>query len=114
MIEEDLEKALEIVTERQGISREQIMGKCREVKISTGRHIVCWLMRYRGWSYLKIGAAMGSHHGTVINSCQRINEWIQVDRKFIEEWPELEGKQIVFQDSETRKENKRKLEEMVA
>ena len=113
MIKKDLEKALEIVTERQGISRKDILGKCREVKIQTGRHIVCWLLRYQEWPYLKIGAALGVHHGTVMNSCRRINDRIQVDRKFVKKWPELEGKNIEFV-GRTSEENKRKLEEMVA
>ncbi len=113
MINDDFEKALGIVTERQGISREDVLGKCREVKIATGRHIMCWILRYRGWAYPRIGSIMGTHHGTVMNSCRRINEWIQVDREFVKEWPELKGKNIEFM-GHTSKESKRNLEEVVA
>ena len=114
MINEDFEKALEIVIERTGATRTEVLGKSRKPRNQIGRHMVCWLMRHRGWSYPAISNLMGTHHGTVINSCKAINDYIELDKNFRKIWPELEGKQIIFTDSETRKKNKRKLEEMVA
>tara|TARA_Y100001973_G_C4961526_1_gene215176 strand:- start:140 stop:484 length:345 start_codon:yes stop_codon:yes gene_type:complete len=113
MIEEDFENALEIVIGRTKATREEILGKSRKTRIQIGRHIVCWLMRNRGWSYPAIADVMDVCHGTIINSCRVINTHIEMDENFRKVWPELSGKQIVFQDSETRKENKRKLKEMV-
>lgn len=113
MIEKDLEKALEIVTERTGVTRKEILNKGRVPRIAIARQVVCWLMRHRGWDYTSIGKLMGMYHGTVIHACRKVNASIEIDKTFKRVWPELLGNQITFRDSETRKENKRKPEEMV-
>ena len=113
MIDKDLEKALEIVTERTGVTRKEILSKGRVARIAIARQVVCWLMRNRGWDYTSIGKLMGMYHGTVIHACRKVNLSFEVDKSFKRVWPELLGNQIAFGNSETRKENKRKLEEMV-
>lgn len=113
MIEKDFVKILKIVFDRTGISMPEILGKSRVARIAAARHLVCWLMRNKGWDYISIGEFMGSCHSTVIHSCRRINFLIKVDKIFNRAWPELSGKAILFPDSIKRKENKRKLEEMV-
>jgi len=113
MINEDFKKALEVVSKRTGATRKEILGRNRKPRIVVPRQIVCWIMRNRGWDYASIGALMNSHHGTIIHSCKVINTYIAMEEKFRKVWPELDGRAIAFGDSETRKENKRKLQEMV-
>ncbi len=113
MIEEDFVRFLEVVNKRTGVSIPEIVGKRRVSRVAVARQLICWLMRNEGWDYTSIGKLLHCHHGTVIHSCRKINFLIEVDRAFNRVWPELSGKEIVFADSETRKENKRKLKEMV-
>lgn len=113
MISEDFKRIMEVVTERTGVTRKQILTGTKEKHIATARQTVCWLMRLRKHTFQQIAKLIGTHHGTAIHACKVINNRLEMDSSFREMWPELLGRNIRFTSSEKQKENKRKLLELV-
>ena len=113
MISEDFNRAMEIVTERTGVTRKQILARTKKQHIVLARQTVCWLMRLRKHRLHHIAKLMKRDHGTVIHSCKAINLALEMDSDFREMWPELLGRNIRFKSSEKQQENKRKLMELV-
>jgi len=113
MISEDFNRVMEVVTERTGVTRKQILARSRKQHIVLARQTVCWLMRSRKHRLHHIAELMKREHGTVIHACRAINDRLEKDSDFREMWPELSGRKIRFVFSEKQKENKRKLLELV-
>ena len=113
MISEDFKRIMEVVTERTGVTRKQILAGNGKHHIILARQTVCWLMRLRKHTFQQIAKLIGTHHGTVIHACKTINNRLEVDSDFRVIWPELLGRNIRFTSSEKQKENKRKLLELV-
>lgn len=71
------EAVIEMAARRMGVPVASVMGRSRDARTVTARHIAAWLMR-RGLAmgFKDIAAAMKrSEHGTAMNSVQRIEGW---------------------------------------
>ena len=113
MISEDFRRIIEVVTERTGVTRKQILARSGKHHIVLARQTVCFLMRLRKHCLQHVAGLMKRDRGTVIHSCRVINNRLEMDSSFREMWPELLGRKIRFKSSEKQQENKRKLLELV-
>lgn len=50
-----------------------ILSTSRRVNVSSGRHVVCWVMYEMGLPLTAIGTHLGRDHTTVLSSVRRVN-----------------------------------------
>jgi chromosomal replication initiator protein len=81
----------DIVAERFGLTRGQLLGRRRLPRVVLARHLamlLCIEMLY-GASLKQVGCWFGRDHTTVLHARERMRRWIAVDRKFAKQVEEL-------------------------
>jgi len=94
MIYEDFERSVELVHERMGVTREEVLSRSKTRNIKNGRQMVFWLMRLRGHKQSHIARIVGRDHQTVAHGANMINGKLDVDPEFRELWPECAGRKV--------------------
>ena len=94
MIHKDFERSVELVHERMGVTREEILSRSKTENIKNGRQMVYWLMRLRGHKQSRVAQIVGRDHPTIAHGGKMINEKLDVDPKFKELWPECAGRKV--------------------
>jgi chromosomal replication initiation ATPase DnaA len=83
-----LEQVIAKVCERHATTPEEILSGSRKERVAYARQMVGWLLRLRGWGYKDIAEIFENHHGTVMHSCQAVNNRFDVDKWWPTIWPE--------------------------
>ncbi len=79
----DSKAILVYVAKRYNITKDDITGKKRDANIKNARHICAYLLReIIGLTYKEIGALLGKHHSTIIDSCNNIESKMRESEMF--------------------------------
>lgn len=72
------------ICELYGITKEELLGKCRKQNITFGRHVFCYLAyKYLSYSLSGIGKYLGCRdHTTILNSIRIVNNMCLTDMDF--------------------------------
>ncbi len=85
-----VERIFSAVTDRYGISRDDIVGKKREKQIAEARHISIYLIReITEMSLPNIGKLFDRDHSTILSSYQKVARHVALDSSFAMEMNEL-------------------------
>lgn len=70
------ENIIEACAQAWDVTREDIMGKSRQINIAEARHYSRWYMYIRlGMTCVEIADYFGCTHAAVLNSIHRVWEW---------------------------------------
>jgi len=73
-------RLLKLVAEDMGLSADEVIGRLRFGELVAARAVIARILRERGWSYPRIGAALGGRdHSTVINLCAKWDIYAERD-----------------------------------
>lgn len=85
-----VDKIFSAITDRYGVSREDMVGKKREKAIAEARHISVYLIReITEMSFPNIGKLYDRDHTTILSSYQKISRQVKTDPVFALELNEL-------------------------
>lgn len=56
---------------KHGLSREDLFGRDRREKASKARQEAFYRLRYKGWSFPRIGKLFGRDHSTIVHGFER-------------------------------------------
>lgn len=68
----EVEKIMSVVANYYGVSVGQIVGKSRVFRIATARHMVAYILKKRGLTYVAIGGILNRDHSTIISSVDKV------------------------------------------
>jgi len=68
------------------VSPREVLGRRRFANLSEARQCAMTLLRNRGYTFESIGRAFKRDHGTVLHASRKIQDRIEVDRKFRARW----------------------------
>lgn len=60
-----------LIALKHGLQREDLLGRSRKAQISRARQEAFYALRYRGWSFPRIGKLFGRDHSTIIDGFER-------------------------------------------
>lgn len=67
-----------LVVEVCGVTEAAVLGQDRRMHVAFARHLVCYVLVVDGGlTYSEAGKRVGHDHSTVMNSCQRIQSWLE-------------------------------------
>lgn len=79
------------VCDVHGLTRTQLLSKCREARFVDARHTVMHLMRHRGGlSCVHAAEFLSCDHTTVIHGASRVTDLLEMEPKFIAKYLECE------------------------
>ena len=62
------------VADLTGIPLDDIMGRCRKGEVCRARELVCYVAYSRGFSYPRIGMALGRDHTTIMQAVRNMRQ----------------------------------------
>lgn len=63
---------LSAVASATGIPASEILGRSHRWPVADARHVLAYALRERGWSYPRIGAALGRDHTTIMHAVDKV------------------------------------------
>lgn len=73
---------IEQITEQFKVPYEKLVSESRTQEYATARHLACYLLYQKGFTFQKIADFFGRHHATVIASCRVAENLLVTDRNF--------------------------------
>lgn len=75
-----VDKVFEVVEERTGICKEEILSKTRKGEVVFARHFMCWYLNGKGFHLKLIAKAVGlQDHSSVIHARGCIKNYIETE-----------------------------------
>lgn len=77
-MQHSLEKILSKVSVCLNVTINDIKGERKNGNIPKARHLYCYIARLNGYTFKKIGAKINRNHATVMNSCNVIENELEI------------------------------------
>ena len=76
------EKLINLIATEYGVTPELIMGKSRVENITNARAMMQYVLRSRGWTFLRIADTFRCDHASVIHNCRKVDAGMEYVRVF--------------------------------
>lgn len=82
MLSHDFAALMSIVCRRADVAPKDLLSRSRDMRLCFPRHIICTIMRERGYSYSRIGRCLLRDHATVIYGIRVLENALRVRKGY--------------------------------
>ena len=82
-IKQAIDKMLPAVSEEYNVTRQELMGRCKEYNLAEARFVLWKFLRETPFGLVKISKPFGRDHTTIKHGVRRITEVMEYDKKVV-------------------------------